>query len=174
MDPTVFVHERALCETDLVGPRTRIWAFAHLTPGAKVGADCNICDHVYIEEGATLGDQVTVKNNVMLWEGVTLEDQVFIGPNAVFTNDLRPRVVRDPGDEFVPIPTHVKRGASVGANATIVCGTTIGERSFVAAGAVVTKDVAPHALVAGNPAKRIGWICECGRTLPEDLGCSCG
>jgi UDP-2-acetamido-3-amino-2,3-dideoxy-glucuronate N-acetyltransferase len=172
-DATVFVHPTALCESDDVGPGTRVWAFAHVMEGAVVGADCNICDHAFIESGAKIGDRVTVKNNVLLWDKVTVEDEVFLGPNAVFTNDLTPRVgFKKSPDQFVP--TLVRRGASIGANTTIVCGVTIGELSMVGAGAVVTRDVPPHALVAGNPARRIGWVCTCGERLGDDLTGACG
>jgi UDP-2-acetamido-3-amino-2,3-dideoxy-glucuronate N-acetyltransferase len=167
------VHAAALCETRDVGDGTRVWAFAHLLPGAVVGRDCNICDHVFIEGGVVVGDRVTVKNNVLLWDGVTIEDDVFLGPNAVFTNDLRPRAaVKRTGDELQR--TLVRRGATIGANATIVCGITIGAGAFVGAGAVVTRDVADHALVVGNPARQVGWRCACGEALPDALACACG
>jgi acetyltransferase-like isoleucine patch superfamily enzyme len=169
----VFVHERGLCESGAVGAGTRVWAFAHVMDGAVVGRDCNICGHSFVESGAVVGDRVVVKNGVQIWRGVTLEDDVFVGPNATFTNDLRPRADR-PRDEVALLPTHVAAGATVGANVTVICGTTIGERAFVAAGAVVTRDVPAHALVAGNPARRIGWVCACGESLAEALACSCG
>lgn len=174
LDPSVFVHPHALCESDEVGARTRVWAFAHVLAGAVVGADCNICDHVFIESGARVGDRVTVKNAVLVWDGVTVEDDVFLGPNMVFTNDLNPRAaVRKTGSDFVP--TTVRRGATIGANATIVCGHEVGEHAFVGAGAVVTSDVAPFALVVGNPARPIGWACECGLRLGDGLRCDgCG
>jgi acetyltransferase-like isoleucine patch superfamily enzyme len=172
-DPSVFVHEKALCESDAIGPRTRIWAFAHVMPGAVVGADCNVGDHVFIETGARVGDRVIVKNNALVWDKVTLEDDVFVGPNAVFTNDLNPRVAfKNPPERF--LSTRVRRGATIGANATVVCGVTVGEQAFVGAGAVVVRDVPPHALVVGNPARRIGWVCACSKTLPRTLRCACG
>jgi UDP-2-acetamido-3-amino-2,3-dideoxy-glucuronate N-acetyltransferase len=172
-DPTVFVHERGLCESDAVGARTRIWAFAHVLAGAVIGEDCNICDHAFIEDGAHVGDRVTVKNAVSIWHGVTVEDEVFLGPNMVFTNDLRPRAaIRKGPDEL--LATLVRRGATIGANATLVCGITFGPLAFVAAGAVVTRDVPAHALVAGSPARRIGWVCRCGERLDAALGCACG
>jgi UDP-2-acetamido-3-amino-2,3-dideoxy-glucuronate N-acetyltransferase len=172
-DPSVYIHPRALCETDRVGPRTRIWAFAHVMAGAVVGGDCNLAGHTFIEAGARIGDGVTVKNGVSIWDRVTVEDGVFIGPNAVFTNDRLPRAsVKRSGDQL--LPTLVRRGATIGANATIICGITVGEGAFVAAGAVVTRDVPAHALVAGNPARRLGWVCACGERLGVELGCGCG
>jgi acetyltransferase-like isoleucine patch superfamily enzyme len=172
-DPSVFVHPHALCESDDVGPRTRVWAFAHVMKGAVVGADCNVGDHAFIESGARVGDRVIVKNNALIWDKVTLEDDVFVGPNAVFTNDFNPRVAyKNPPERF--LPTLVRRGATIGANATIVCGVTIGTQAFVGAGTVVIRDVAPHALVVGNPARRIGWVCECSKKLSTQLVCACG
>jgi UDP-2-acetamido-3-amino-2,3-dideoxy-glucuronate N-acetyltransferase len=169
----VFVHDNALLETDDVGAGTRVWAFAHVLPGAVIGRDCNICDGVFVEGGAVVGDRVTVKNNVLLWDAVTVEDDAFIGPNAVFTNDLLPRAaIKKPPEDF--LPTRVKAGATIGANATIVCGVTIGTNAFVGAGSVVTRNVGDHELVFGNPARAAGWICTCGARLPDDLTCSCG
>jgi acetyltransferase-like isoleucine patch superfamily enzyme len=170
---SVFVHALGLCESEDVGPNTRVWAFAHVMKGAKVGAECNIGDHAFIESGAVLGDHVTVKNAVLVWDRVVVEDEVFLGPNMVFTNVLAPRVgFKRSRDEF--LPTMVKRGASIGANATIVCGTSIGEDAMIGAAAVVTKDVPAHAIMVGNPARRIGWACRCGASLGEDLACECG
>ena len=148
-DGAPFVHDQALVETESVGVRTRIWAFAHVMPGAVVGADCNICDHTYIEGGAVIGDRVTVKSGVYVWDGVRVEDDVFIGPQATFTNDLFPRS-RQP---FEPVPTTVRAGATVGAGAVILAGVTIGERAMVGAGAVVVDDVPAGAVVVGNPAR---------------------
>jgi acetyltransferase-like isoleucine patch superfamily enzyme len=173
LDPSVRVHPRGLCESADVGPDTRIWAFAHVLEGAKVGAGCNICDHAFIESGAVVGNRVTVKNAVLIWDGVTVEDEVFLGPNMIFTNDMNPRAAIKKGPDEL-LKTMVRRGATIGANATIVCGIEIGTQAFVAAGAVVIRDVEPHALVAGNPARRIGWVCTCGRRLPEALTCECG
>lgn len=168
-----FIHPDGRCESSWVGPRTRIWAFAHVLEGAVIGADCNIGDHAFIEGGALIGDRVTVKNQALIWDGVTIEDDAFIGPAVVFTNDRTPRahVHKDRGEY---VPTVVRRGATVGANATIVCGVEIGRHSFVAAGAVVTRDVPDHAVVRGNPARRTGWVCVCGTMLGVDLACSCG
>jgi UDP-2-acetamido-3-amino-2,3-dideoxy-glucuronate N-acetyltransferase len=149
-----FVHPRALCETDTVGDGTRIWAFAHVLPGAVIGAECNICDGVFIEGDVRVGDRVTIKCGVQLWDGVSLEDDVFVGPNATFTNDPMPRsrqwmsaVAR----------TVVHAGASIGANATILPGLEIGRGAMVGAGAVVTRSVPPHAIVVGNPASIHGY-----------------
>src|SRR4029450_7518128 len=172
-DPSVFVHPQALCESDDVGPRTRIWAFAHVLPGARIGADCDGCDPAFVEGGAVVGDSVTIKNNVLLWDGVTVEDEVFLGPNAVFTNDPRPRAASRKGREGW-LSTMVRRGATIGANATVVCGVTVGRWAFVGAGSVVTADVPDHALVVGNPARPVGWACECGERLPDGLVCACG
>jgi acetyltransferase-like isoleucine patch superfamily enzyme len=172
-DASVFIHARALCESDDVGPRTRVWAFAHVMKGAVVGADCNIGDHAFIETGARIGDRVIVKNGVTVWDRVTIEDEVFLGPNMVFTNDMNPRVAfKNPPERF--LPTLVRRGASIGANATIVCGVTIGENAFIGAGTVVIRDVPAYALLVGNPARRIGWVCACSHKLAASLTCDCG
>ena len=167
------VHPLGLNESDNVGEGTRIWAWAHVLPGAVVGKDCNICDHAFVEGGVVLGDRVTVKNAVLLFDGVHVGDDVFLGPNVVFTNDLRPRAHIKKGPEAL-LPTRVENGVTLGAGTTVVCGTKIGAHAFAAAGAVITKDVPAHAFVAGNPAKVRGWVCECGERLPEDLSCECG
>lgn len=150
-----FQHEAAIVESAEIGPGTRIWAFAHVLPGARIGADCNLCDHVFVENHVVVGDRVTVKSGVQLWDGVRLEDDVFVGPNATFTNDPFPRSRQRP-ERFSP--TIVRRGASIGANATLLCGITIGARAMVGAGAVVTRDVPPNAIVAGNPAEIRGYV----------------
>jgi UDP-2-acetamido-3-amino-2,3-dideoxy-glucuronate N-acetyltransferase len=165
---------RAIVESDEIGPGTRIWAFAHVCAGARIGRRCNIGEGVYVERGVVLGDDVTVKNGVALYDGITVEDEVFLGPHAVFTNDRRPRSgPRRRGPESF-LPTTIRRGASIGANATVVCGLSIGEGAMVAAGAVVTGDVAPHVLVVGVPARPAGFVCACGESLGETLACSCG
>ena len=171
----VFVHPQGICESDQVGEGSRIWAFAHVMKNARIGAHCNIGEGAFVESGAVLGDHVTVKNGVAIWDRVEIESYVFLGPNCVFTNDRIPR--SHPDYRTGPAgwePTMVRSGATIGANATIVCGTTLGRWSFVAAGAVVTRDVPDHAMVAGNPARQIGWACRCGRRLGESLRCSCG
>lgn len=150
----VFVHEQGLCESEDVGGGTRVWAFAHVLEGARIGADCNICDGVFVEGGAVVGDRVTVKCGVQLWDGVELEDDVFVGPNATFTNDPLPRS-RQWLDEYPR--TIVRSGASIGANATILPGLEIGTGAMVGAGAVVTRSVPPHAVVTGNPARIHGY-----------------
>lgn len=148
-----FVHSHALLESKQIGKNTRIWAFAHVLPDATIGADCNICDHVFIENDVVIGDRVTIKCGVQVWDGITLEDDVMVGPNATFTNDLYPRSKQP----FELKRTTVKKGASIGANATILCGITIGENAMVGAGSVVLKDVPPNAVVVGNPARIIRY-----------------
>jgi acetyltransferase-like isoleucine patch superfamily enzyme len=150
----VFVHEAGICESATIGSGTRVWAFAHVLPGAAIGRDCNICDHVFIENDVIIGDRVTVKSGVQLWDGLRLGNDVFVGPNATFTNDKHPRSRQWP-DGF-PM-TRVGDGASIGANATILPGLTIGRGAMVGAGAVVTKNVPPNAVVYGNPARIHGY-----------------
>jgi acetyltransferase-like isoleucine patch superfamily enzyme/dTDP-4-dehydrorhamnose 3,5-epimerase-like enzyme len=150
-----FVHPQGLCESQRVGKGTRVWAFAHVLPGAVLGSDCNICDHTFIENDVVVGDRVTIKCGVQLWDGVRLEDDVFVGPNATFTNDHFPRSRQRPA-EF--LKTVVSRGASIGANATILPGVAIGQNAMVGAGAVVTHSVPPNAIVVGNPARIVGYV----------------
>lgn len=154
-EKSYFAHPDARIETEEIGPRTRVWAFAHVLAGARIGADCNLCDHTFIEGGAAIGDRVTIKCGVQLWEGVTLEDDVFVGPNATFANDPLPRSRRRPASYA---RTRVRRGASIGANATILPGVTIGAEAMIGAGAVVTKDVPPRAIVIGNPGYVNGYM----------------
>lgn len=149
------IHPQAICESSAVGAGTRIWAFVHVLPGATIGADCNICDHVFIENDVHVGDRVTVKSGVQLWDGVRLADDVFVGPNASFSNDRYPRS----GQHDRPLETtFVERGASIGAGAVILPGLRIGAQSLVGAGAVVTHDVPPRAIVSGNPARIVGYV----------------
>jgi len=156
-----FVHPHALVESDDIGKDTRIWAFAHVLNNVKIGEDCNLCDYVFVESGVTIGSRVTIKNGISVWSGVTIEDDVFMGPNCVLTNDLYPRSK----GYSEHVTTLIKQGASIGANATIICGNTIGRYSLVGAGAVVTKDVTDFALVIGNPAKFKYWVGKTGEKL---------
>lgn len=159
-----FVHDKGICESSQIGARTRIWAFAHVLPGARIGADCNICDNVFVENDVVVGDRVTVKCGVQLWDGMRVEDDVFIGPNATFTNDLFPRSRKWP--EKFP-NTVVRAGASIGANATILPGITIGSGAMVGAGAVVIKSVPPLAIVVGNPARIVGYVDAGAEPVPQ-------
>ena len=159
------IHPQALCESPHIGENTRVWAFAHILPGAVIGRDCNICDGVFVENDVKVGDGVTVKCGVQLWDGVTLEDDVFVGPNVTFTNDPFPRS-RMPPAQFSR--TTVERNASIGANATILPGIVIGRGAMVGAGAVVLRDVPNHAIVAGNPARIIGYV-DSGRPVDTSI-----
>ena len=156
---TYYRHPKAFVESEHIGERTRVWAFAHVLPGAKVGAECNICDHTFIENDVIVGDRVTIKNGVQLWDGVRLEDDVFIGPNVTFTNDKTPRSLQHP-DEYTPLI--VRKGASIGANATLLPGITIGQHAMVGAGTVVTQSVPPFAVVVGNPARIVRYTDRVG------------
>lgn len=160
----VFIHPNAICETRDVGEGTRIWAFAHVLPKARIGRDVNICDGVFVENDVVVGDRVTVKGGVQLWDGLRLEDDVFIGPNATFTNDPFPRSKVYPSQYAV---TRVERGASVGGGAVVLPGVTVGEGAVVGAGAVVTKDVPPHAIVVGNPARIAGYAGDSQALRPD-------
>lgn len=158
-----FQHPNAIVESTQIGDQTRIWAFAHILPHARLGEDCNICDHVFIENDVVIGDRVTVKSGVQIWDGIVIEDDVFIGPNATFTNDPFPRSKQYP-ERYAK--TIIKKGASIGANATILPGITIGRYAMVGAGAVVTNDVPPYAIVYGNPARIKGYDAAHQQTSP--------
>lgn len=164
-DHGFFAHPQALVETGDVGPNTRIWAFAHVMAGVRVGANCNIGDHAFLETGAVLGDNVTVKNGVAIWDRVSIEDNVFLGPNCVLTNDRNPRAYLKKSGAGLS-PTLIRANATLGANCTVVCGVTIGRYAFIGAGAVVIRSVPDYALLVGNPARQIGWMCICAERLP--------
>lgn len=163
--PAPFFHPQAIVETADVGAGTRIWAFAHVLDGARIGQDCNVCDHTFIEDDVEIGDRVTIKCGVYLWAGARIEDDVFIGPNVTFTNDRRPRSKRYP-PRFETLV--LRRGCSIGAAAVLLPGIEIGEYALVGAGAVVTRSVPAHALVVGNPAQIVGAVCRCGRRLDAE------
>jgi len=159
-----FVHESAYVDDPVeIGANTKIWHFCHVSKGAKLGANCSLGQNVYVGSRVVIGNNCKIQNNVSIYDMVTLEDDVFCGPSMVFTNDMNPRAAFPKGGKW--IPTLVKRGASLGANCTIVCGITIGGNSFVAAGSLVRKDVPEFAIMAGNPARIIGWMCQCGGRL---------
>lgn len=169
-----FKHETSVIDDNVtIGDNTKIWHFCHISKGAVIGKNCNINQNVYIGFNVKIVNNCKIQNNVSVYDGVELKDGVFCGPSCVFTNDLTPRA-RYPKGYAGYKKTLVKHDASIGANATVVCGHTIGEFALIAAGAVVTKNVPAHALMAGIPAKRIGWVCECGNVLNETLTCSCG
>jgi len=166
-----YVHESSYVDDGvIIGKGTKIWHFCHVQPGAVIGERCSFGQNVNVANNVKIGSNVRVQNNVSIYEGVEIEDHVFCGPSMVFTNDLTPRAKYPKGRELY-VRTLVKEGATIGANATIVCGNTIGNWAMVASGAVVTKDVLNHALVAGVPARRMGWVCECGSVLGADLIC---
>lgn len=166
-EPEVFVHPSSYVDSDVrIGAGTKIWHFCHIQEGARIGKHCSLGQNVNVSKKVVLGDGCKVQNNVSLYEGVELEDQVFCGPSCVFTNDLNPRAAYPKGSAGY-LKTLVERGATIGANATIVCGHTLHSQAMVAAGAVVTEDVPAHALVAGVPARRIGWACTCGHLFHD-------
>jgi acetyltransferase-like isoleucine patch superfamily enzyme len=172
----IFINRDAVVESPHIGDGTRIWRNVHVMPGAIIGKNCNICEGCYIENHVRIGNDVTIKNNVSVWDNITIEDDVFIGPAAVFTNDYIPRAQNKKGPEDLD-GILIKHGATIGANATIVCRTVIHEYAFIGAGSVVTKDVPPSHLVYGNPAKFKELICCCARLIPKDKTrhvCTCG
>ncbi|WHY77372.1 acyltransferase [Neobacillus sp. WH10] len=170
-----FVHESSYIDDNVtIGAGTKVWHFSHVQKGAQIGEKCSLGQNVNISNNVKIGDGVKIQNNVSVYEGVELEDYVFCGPSMVFTNDLTPRSKYPKGTEGYK-KTLVKYGASIGANATIVCGNTIGRWAMIASGSVVTKDVPDYALMAGVPAKQMGWVCECGMVLKNELKCNeCG
>lgn len=170
-----FIHDSSYIDDGVeIGDGTKIWHFCHVQAGAKVGEMCTLGQNVNVSNNVIIGNHVKIQNNVSIYEGVELEDGVFCGPSCVFTNDLTPRARFPKGRENYK-KTLVREGATVGANATVICGNTIGKYAMIAAGAVVTNDVPEYALMAGVPAKRIGWICECGEVLDSHLNCkNCG
>jgi len=171
IDATARIHETADLESDVsVGPRTSVWHRAQVRAGARIGADCVIGRDAFIDEGVVLGDRVKVQNLALVYHGVTVEDGVFIGPNVILTNDRYPRAITATGevaraDDWTVSPITLRHGCSVGAGAVVVAGTDVGPFATVGAGAIVTRDVPPHALVVGSPARRIGWVCACGARL---------
>ena len=176
MSDGVFIHESAYVDEGAqIGAGTRVWHFCHILGGAVIGERCSLGQNVVVMNGTRIGTNVKIQNNVSIYEGVTLEDDVFCGPSMVFTNVINPRSHVSRKNEYRA--TLVKRGSSIGANATIICGSTLGEFCFIGAGAVVSKDVPPYALMVGVPARRVGWVCECGEKLPggDAPGCeACG
>lgn len=169
-----YIHSSSFIDDNVsVGSSTKIWHFCHIQSGASIGKNCILGQNVNISNNVKIGNGVKIQNNVSVYEGVELEDYVFLGPSCVFTNDPTPRA-KYPKGTINYKHTLVRTGATIGANATIVCGNTIGKWALVGAGAVVTSDVPDYALILGVPAKQSGWVCECGQVLEKNLKCSCG
>lgn len=169
------IHETAIVDAGAtIGTGTRVWHWTHICGGARIGSGCSLGQNVFVANDVVIGDNVRIQNNVSVYDAVRLEDDVFCGPSMVFTNVYNPRSAVSRKDEYRS--TLVKRGATLGANCTIVCGVTIGEHAFVGAGSVVNRDVAAHALMVGVPARRVGWMCACGVRLTEEgaVRCNCG
>jgi acetyltransferase-like isoleucine patch superfamily enzyme len=165
LEKNYFVHPNAIVESESIGDKTRVWAFAHVMKNVSIGTDCNLGNYVFVESGVVIGNRVTIKNSISLWEGLNIEDDVFLGPNAVFTNDMFPRSKRHSGNF---LSTHIQKGASVGANATILCGISLGKYCLIGAGSVVTRSVPDFALVTGNPARFRYWVGKTGERLSID------
>ena len=166
----LFIHETAVVEApENLGDGVKVWHFCHVSAGCRIGEGTSLGQNVYVAPGAIIGARVKIQNNVSIYDGVEIEDEVFVGPSAVFTNIKTPRATVDRKDRYEK--TLIRRGATIGANAAIVCGNMVGEYAMVGAGAVVTREVPAHALVAGVPALRIGWSCRCGARLAEDMSC---
>lgn len=166
---SAYVHPSAIVDEDVVlGPGTKVWHFVHVSSGARIGANCALGQNVFVARGVRIGNGVRIQNNVSIYEGVDVDDDAFLGPSCVFTNVNNPRSFVQRKNEYKP--TRVGRGASIGANATIVCGHDIGDYAFIGAGAVVTKNVPDYALIVGNPGRRLGWICQCGVRLGSGVG----
>lgn len=167
------VHESSYVDDGVtIGKGTKIWHFSHIQKGANIGQNCSLGQNVNVGNNVKIGNNVRIQNNVSIYEGVEIEDNVFCGPSCVFTNVTTPRAHFPVGGIYAK--TLIKEGASLGANSTVVCGHTVGRSALIAAGAVVTKDVKDYALMAGVPARQIGWVCECGEILTDSLVCSCG
>ncbi len=168
-----FIHHTAeVSDQAQIGDETKIWSMVQIREGSMIGRGCNVGRNVYIDTDVKIGNRVKIQNNVNVYRGVVVEDDVFLGPSMTFTNDFYPRSFND---DWKVTPTLIRKGASLGANVTVVCGHTIGEYAMVGSGSVVTRDVADYALVAGNPAKQIGWVCRCGHRLDKEFRCpACG
>ena len=170
---SIFIHDKAnVSQNAIIGEGTKVWINSQIRENSRIGENCIISKDTYIDENVSIGDRVKIQNGVSVYNGVTIEDDVLVGPNAVFTNDLFPRAFNT---DWKITKTVIKKGASIGANSTIICGVTIGEYAVIGAGSVVTKDVASYSLVVGNPAKHIGYVCKCGNRLTENYKCiKCG